>query len=174
MHRLMVDGRHHSSPSRWRIFLRVFLLGLYGVPMDAQTLMDRAEITDLLTCYARAIDRHDWDLLRSLFTDDAHLDYTRVGGMAGNVAEVVDSIAQAMVVFEATQHQISNIDIEVNGDEAQVTAMLHNPLKLPDYPVWVGGGWYHHKLVRTAEGWRSRSVDLHWVGDCGPAPHLTT
>ncbi len=142
--------------------------------MDLQTLSDRAEITDLLTNYARAIDRRDWDLFRSLFTADARIDYTRVDGIAGNVEETADFVAQAMTVFEATQHQISNIDIEIDGDEAQATAMLHNPLKLPGHPVWVAGGWYHHKLVRTPQGWRSRSADLHWAGDIAAAPHLKT
>ncbi len=126
--------------------------------MDLQTLIDRAEITDLLTRYARAVDRQDWGLFRSVFTADARIDYTQVGGVAGDVEEVVGFLTPTMAMFEAVQHLISNIEFEIDGDEARVTAMVYNPLKLPDTPMWATGGWYHHKLVRTAGGWRSRSL----------------
>ena len=132
--------------------------GPYRGVMDLQTLIDRAEITDLLTRYARAVDRQDWELFRSVFTPDARIDYTQVGGIAGNLDEVVGFLSEVMAMFEAMQHLISNIDIDIDGDEAKVTAMVYNPLKLPDTPVWATGGWYHHELVRTAEGWRSRSL----------------
>ena len=126
--------------------------------MDLQTLIDRAEITDLLTRYARAVDRQDWDLFRTVFTPDAHIDYTQVGGIAGDLDTVVGFLAEVMAMFEAMQHLVSNIDIDIDGDEAKVTAMVYNPLKLPDSPIWATGGWYHHELVRTADGWRSRSL----------------
>ena len=126
--------------------------------MDLQTLIDRAEITDLLTRYARAVDRKDWDLFRSVFTPDARIDYTQVGGIAGSLDEVAGFLEQVMPMFESMQHLISNIDIAIDGDEAKVTAMVYNPLRLPDSPMWATGGWYHHELVRTPEGWRSRSL----------------
>ena len=84
--------------------------------------------------------------------------YTQVGGIAGDLDTVVGFLSEVMAMFEAMQHLISNIDITIDGDEATVTAMVYNPLKLPDSPVWATGGWYHHKLVRTAEGWRSCSL----------------
>ena len=130
----------------------------YRGSMDLLTLIDRAEITDLLTRYARAVDRQDWELFRSVFTPDARIDYTQVGGIAGDLDTVVGFLSEVMAMFEAMQHLISNIDITIDGDEATVTAMVYNPLKLPDSPVWATGGWYHHKLVRTAEGWRSCSL----------------
>ena len=123
-----------------------------------QTLIDRAEITDLLTRYAQAVDRKDWDLFRSVFTPDARIDYTQVGGIAGSLDEVVGFLEQVMPMFESMQHLVSNIDIAIDGDEAKVVAMVYNPLKLPDSPMWATGGWYHHELVRTPEGWRSRSL----------------
>ena len=139
--------------------------------MDVQTLVDRAEITDLLNSYARAVDRQDWDLFRSVFTPDASIDYTQVGGIAGNLDEVVGFLSKVMAMFETTQHLISNIDITVDGDEAGVVAMVYNPLKLADSPVWATGGWYHHELVRTPEGWRSRSLveEASWFHGI-PAP----
>ena len=126
--------------------------------MDVQTLIDRAEITDLLTRYARAVDTKDWDLFRGVFTADARIDYTQVGGVAGDLDTVVGFLSAVIPMFEAMQHLISNVDIAIDGDEAKVTAMVYNPIKLPDSPVWATGGWYHHELVRTADGWKSRSL----------------
>ena len=139
--------------------------------MDLQTLSDRAEITDLLTRYARAVDRQDWDLFRSVFTSDARIDYTQVGGIAGDVEEVAGFLSKVMPMFETIQHLISNIDIAIDGDGAKVVAMVYNPLKLPDSPVWATGGWYHHELVRTPDGWRSRSLveEASWFHGI-PAP----
>ena len=139
--------------------------------MDLQTLADRAEITDLLTRYAHAVDRQDWDLFRTVFTPDARIDYTQVGGVAGDLDEVVGFLSQVIGMFEAIQHLISNIDIDIDGDHAKVSAMVYNPLKLPDSPVWATGGWYHHELVRTPDGWRSRSLveEASWFHGI-PAP----
>ena len=58
-------------------------------PHELEALADRLAIEDLLTRYAHAVDRHDWDLYRSVFTDDAHIDYTSAGGIAGTLDEAV-------------------------------------------------------------------------------------
>ena len=42
-------------------------------------MSDDAEIGRLLYRYARAVDSKDWDLYRSVFTADAHIDYSSAG-----------------------------------------------------------------------------------------------
>lgn len=44
--------------------------------MDLQRVADEIEITALLHRYARAVDAKDWELYRSVFTDDAYIDYS--------------------------------------------------------------------------------------------------
>ena len=39
--------------------------------MDRQALADRIAAEDLLTRYATAVDRRDWEQYRSIFTADA-------------------------------------------------------------------------------------------------------
>lgn len=48
--------------------------------MDWQRLADEQAISALLYRYARAVDTKDWALYRSVFTDDAVIDYTSAGG----------------------------------------------------------------------------------------------
>jgi hypothetical protein len=69
--------------------------------------MDEVAIAALLYRYARAVDTKDWELYRSVFTDDAYIDYSSAGAAAGPRDEVVD---------------------------------------------------YHHEVVRTPGGWRSRHL----------------
>ena len=51
--------------------------------MDLQRVSDELEIAALLNTYARAVDTKDWELYRSVFTDDAYIDYSASGVIAG-------------------------------------------------------------------------------------------
>jgi len=126
--------------------------------MDLQEIGDRLEINDLLTRYAKAVDRKDWDLYRTVFTADAHIDYRSAGGVEAGLDEMCSWLDQSLAMFEATQHLIGNVEIGIDGDDAHVVAMFHNPLKLPDGNIWFTGGWYHHEMVRTPDGWRSKKL----------------
>ena len=53
--------------------------------MDIQAVHDKLEIHELLARYARSVDDRDWDLYRSVFTDDAHIDYSSAGAIAGGI-----------------------------------------------------------------------------------------
>ena len=108
--------------------------------MDLRSLSDRAEIENLLTQYARAVDTRNWDLYRAIFTSDALIDYTSSGGPAGGLDNAVAFLATALDHFEMTQHLISNVDTRLDGDTAEVTAVFNNPMRLPGKAVWFTGG----------------------------------
>ena len=127
--------------------------------MNLQELSDRLEINELLTRYARAVDRKDWDLFRRVFTDDAELDYTSAGGISGDLDTQVAWLTEALAQFPATQHMVANVGITfTDADHATVEAMFHNPMIMPDKSAWVTGGWYHHEVARTTDGWRSAKL----------------
>ena len=139
----------------------------------------RLAIVDLLPRYATAVDQRDWDLYRSVFTADAEVDSTSAGGTAGPVDAVVAFLDAALSGFEMTQHLVGNVDAVVDGDEARVTAVFTNPLRLAGGDTWFTGGWYHHALVRTAAGWRSRRLreESAWFDRapfCTPRPQRPT
>jgi len=135
--------------------------------VDQQYLLDRLSITDFLTTYAHAVDTKDWALYRSLFTPDAHIDYTSAGGIEGSVDEVAAWLETTMAMFSATQHLVSNEMVAIDGDTATVRAMFFNPMQFAgdDAPYFDCGGWYNHELVRTDDGWRSRRLreDFSWT-----------
>ena len=121
--------------------------------------VDLGEIKALLYRYARAVDTKDWELYRSVFTDDAHIDYSSAGAAAGPRDEVIDWLAAGFGAIPWTMHYITNIEADITGDTATVRAMFYNPMHLPGMAEPSAcGGYYHHQLVRTADGWRSRSL----------------
>ena len=132
---------------------------------DVRRLLDRAEITDLITRYTRAVDTGDLSGFDQVFTEDAFIDYTASGGSAGEVTEVRRWLGkEAIPLFAQTQHLVGQVQIDLDeaGDTAQVTAYFWNPIRiqLPDsepFDLEIGG-LYEHEMVRTDAGWRSRRL----------------
>ena len=134
-----------------------------------RAIEDRLEIEDLLTRYCQAIDGKDWALLDTIFTPDAHVDYTSSGGVQGPYPEVRAWLAGVLPNFPTSQHLVTNKDIRIDGDRATSSAYFYNPMGRgqPDGGVklFFVGGWYVDELVRTAAGWRiSRRIERQsWV-----------
>ncbi len=128
--------------------------------MDIGQISDQLEINALLYRYARAVDTRDWELWRSVFTEDAHIDYSSApGGHAGSRDEIAEWLRTNIALLPVTQHFITNIEPDITGDTASVRAMFYNPLQLPGVEgLSFSGGYYHHELLHTAEGWRSRNL----------------
>ena len=120
---------------------------------------DQLAITALLNRYARAVDTKDWELYRAVFTDDAVIDYSGAGQIVGTRDEVVDWFTANFGVIPWSMHYITNIEAEIDGDTAAVRAMFYNPMQLPGMIEMSScGGYYHHDVVRTPDGWRSRHL----------------
>ena len=131
--------------------------------MDLAEISDRMEIADVVTRYTRAIDTGDWDRLDTVFTPDAQIDYTESGGIAAGFAEVKPWLAEVLpAFFPKRMHSLHQLDIAIDGDTATCSAYFHNPMPMDDgqggEKVVEFGGIYHHHLVRTPDGWRSRQL----------------
>ena len=127
--------------------------------MDTQAVQDKLEIHELLARYARGVDTKDWDLWKSVFTPDALVDYSSAGAPVGSPEDVAAWLERGLKVVPMTQHFISNIEVDLGGDKAKVRAMFYNPMQLPGMAeLSFCGGYYHHEMVRTAEGWKSERL----------------
>ena len=126
--------------------------------LSVEEISDRIQIDDLLIRYTVAIDEKDWELLDTVYTPDAHVDYTESGGIKGEYPEVRAWLAKALAPFTMTQHLVSNSVVELDGDEARARTMVFNPMGTDDgkggLRIFYVGGWYRDKLVRTEAGWR--------------------
>ena len=127
------------------------------MPMTLEELSDRMEIQELLVRYSHCVDTCDFDGLDHVFTPDAHIDYTAMGGAKGTLPEIKAFLSKAMPIFKSYQHMIGNTVLELDGDRATARTICHNPMMLDrkgEEWVYVCGLWYVDELVRTDEGWR--------------------
>jgi uncharacterized protein (TIGR02246 family) len=137
-------------------------------------MSDEQQIAALLYRYARAVDTKDWELYRSVFTDDAVIDYSSAGIPAGSRDEIAELFGSAFTAIPWSMHYITNIEADVQGDTARVRAMFYNPFQLDGMSEMSScGGFYFHELVRTPDGWRSchlREDNVWFVNRPGGVP----
>jgi hypothetical protein len=127
--------------------------------MDLQAVADKLEIHEQLARYARGVDTHDWELWKSVFTDDAVVDYSQSGILCAPRDEVAAFLAEAFTAIPWATHHITNVEIDLDGDRAAVRAMFFNPMQIPGVEGSSStGGYYHHSFVRTPEGWKSQHL----------------
>ncbi|MCX4095909.1 nuclear transport factor 2 family protein [Nocardia sp. alder85J] len=142
-----------------------------------QHVIDRLEIQELLARYARAVDSKDWELLRTVFTPDAEIDLPTSGTKpTGSRDDLVAWWATSLDNVPMTQHLITNVEIDLDGDRATVRALFFNPMRLPGAAeLSYCGGHYYHEVVRTAEGWKSaKMVDtIVWFANRPASPAAT-
>lgn len=137
--------------------------------MDLQELIDRQQIADVITAYTLAVDTKNFGDAIACFTQDAVLDYTRVGGPSSGPAEALAWVAEGLSGFERWQHVLGQVAITITGDTATARAWFVNPmvLKARDGKERVvdTGGYYLHDLVRHEGGWRSSHMvdDVQWM-----------
>jgi len=136
----------------------------------AAMVADRLEIEDLITDYAAAIDSGEINKLDVIFTPEAFIDYSAMGGATGSYPEVKAFLIKALKGFRNTQHLIGNVEIRLDGDKATGKIMCFNPMELetgdkPAIPVFFLGLWYHDEYIKTSEGWRiaKRTEQKSWA-----------
>lgn len=128
--------------------------------LSLQEISDRLEIQDLMVRYSHAVDTRQWDLLDEVFTADAYIDYSAMGGSAGDLASTKKFLGDMLPNFLAFQHLISNSSIAVDGDTATGRTLCHNPMLVADaqgkQSLMLCGLWYLDSFVRVEGQWRIR------------------
>jgi hypothetical protein len=135
--------------------------------MTLREISDRIEIGELLARYALSVDTGRWSLLDTVFTPDAVLDYSSAGGAKGPLPVVRAWLTEMLPTWPGRQHLIGAVAIALDGDQAGVTASFTDTLAPSRDAIMAdakgllrGGGYYHHRMIRTKQGWRSREVVL--------------
>jgi hypothetical protein len=139
---------------------------------EAQRLLDRSELVELINRYGRAVDQRDWSAFDHIFAEDAEADYSKV--VANTRAEsstlsadarpsgrtgIVAWLQAARSNGEALMHFMTNhIVDELDGDRARTWHYVHE--RQGAY------GSYDIEAVRTPDGWRISRLVL----DLTPRP----
>jgi hypothetical protein len=143
----------------------------------AQLACDRYEIADTLHRYAFGLDHGDPDSLASAFTEDCLFDFTPAGGklglhfskLAGRKA-IGDALLPLLGPLD-TSHTASNLQIEISGDSATLSAYVMSQHFMPREGSRRGSehallmNRYDCELVRDAQKWRFKrvTIDNAWM-----------
>lgn len=133
-----------------------------------EELSDKLEIQELAYEYSEAIDQKDFDRLDTVFTPDARIDYSAMGGAKGGYAEVKKFLQDTLPLFDHYYHMVTNLHIKLEGDRAGGRVMCFNPMGVPvpgKAPrMMFLGLFYLDKYVRTDDGWRicERTEERSW------------
>ena len=118
-------------------------------------LLDKQACTELVYRLARALDRCDEALLRSLFHSDATDNH---GMFKGPATDFVTWVMPVLHGMKRTQHCIANVLIEVDGDTAHGESYFtaHHALPTADGPdtYMVAAGRYLDSFERRDGEWR--------------------
>lgn len=133
-----------------------------GVDADAATLAAKQAITEVMHAYCRGLDRRDRALLDACFHPDATTKYTTY---EGPVSTFMDFAMQVLGGLVASHHQLGNVMVEVEGDQAITEAYFtafHRLAKTgdpafdgakPDSVVLIGGR-YIDRFEKRSGVWR--------------------
>jgi 3-phenylpropionate/cinnamic acid dioxygenase small subunit len=121
-------------------------------------LEDERAIIAVLLRYATAIDRRDWQLFATCFSEDVEADYGDIGRWQGRAA-ILDFMAKGHANLGLTLHRLTNFVIAGEADEATATSYVDALLMGPQSGQMFrqAHGWYEDRLVRRGEGWKIRS-----------------
>jgi hypothetical protein len=130
------------------------------------------EIKDLKFRYCRFADARQWESLRGLFMEDAHLIFKDV--MRGKWYEFFGrdeliGLAASMLSIATTVHRVYNPDIKVLPDgAATATWSMEDDVIFPEdtvspYQKMHGFGFYHDTLEKSGGEWRIRAMVLERV-----------
>lgn len=128
---------------------------------------DKLAVAETVYRYATGVDRRDWALYRSLFTDTVTIDFSSFGpDLPSRVVSADDYVAGIVPLFTglaATQHSMTNPLATVDGDAATITMYMRaHHVHNPDDPAswYTVGGYYDDTLVRADSRWLLTGVRL--------------
>jgi hypothetical protein len=118
-----------------------------------RTLEDRQAILDCIYRVARGLDRHDREIVRSAFHDDAAIN---ISDFVGTLPEFLEwSRAGHEKLYGGHTHNITNHNCSIEGDSAHAESYVIMVLRhRDDSNVTVSGGRYIDRLERRGGEWR--------------------
>jgi hypothetical protein len=129
-----------------------------GVPgaVTIDEVLDRVEINDLLVRYCAALRTKDLALLDDVFSPDAIIDYTRIGGSRSGVEDTKTWLALVLGAVERFDLYVGDSQFEFAPDRTSATvSTTWHGLFVPanDDPPLQVYGHYEDRLVHT-DVWR--------------------
>jgi ketosteroid isomerase-like protein len=126
--------------------------------MAAPSVEDRLMINDLFVRYTTALDAGDVDTIVGCFTEDGALESPAVGVYAGRqgIRDFAIRFARFREAGSQLRHFISNLAVQVDGDEARATCYLLNVITRNGRTELLAPGRYDCRLAKVGGEWLFR------------------
>ena len=137
---------------------------------NLQTLADRVALTELVSRLGRWLDNPDSATVEELLAPDAT---ARTPGGTARGRDRVVAQARRNHDGHVTQHLMTDVLPDVDGDEAQITSNLlvaFVDAGAGNEPTWQSGSRYRFGARRGSAGWRLTQIDVAPVWQVGERP----
>ena len=126
--------------------------------MTAPSVEDRLAINDLFVRYTTALDAGEVDTIVACFTEDGALESPAVGVYSGRqgIRDFAVRFARFREAGSQLRHFISNLAVQVDGDEASATCYLLNVITRDGKTELLAPGRYDCRLAKVGGEWLFR------------------
>jgi len=152
--------------------IAAMMAGLLALTPGGETAFDEREaagVASTLDALVVLADRGDFTALETVFTGDVLVDYSQLcGGTPERVSNsaLMTRWAGVLPGFDRTRHDLSNMQVSVQGDTARAQVDLIASHWLDDQ-IWVLQGGYDVALLKEGEDWRISALTLIVTGESG-------
>ena len=133
--------------------------------MRPASLGEWMEIHNLLCSFQQAFDDRDWDLMRESLADRIFTDYSSFRNTPGETLAAEEYIAKRKSALAGlnTQHNFSNLQVEVDGDRARgrcnyVIHRFHPDFQGEPDKFFHSYGHYLFEFERSSASWKITSI----------------
>jgi hypothetical protein len=124
-------------------------------------------IKQLKARYCRCVDTKQWPEFRTLFTDDAHLEFPHANYVSDDPDEFVEMVGSAFTAEWVTMHHCHNPEIKLIS-ESEATGIWamedRNILPSGEAPVThLGYGYYHERYLKRNDAWLISNLRLTYL-----------
>ena len=133
-------------------------------------LADQAEISRSITDIAAGADRHDWDRVRSAFSETVTTDYTSLWGgdpVTQPADELVAGWSGFLPGFDNTHHMVTNHTITSLDDTKATAEADFTATHRIDDQLWTLGGRYSYELEQFNDRWLVTSMTMTALWETG-------
>ena len=136
---------------------------------EHEHMQEQDQVKQSIVTMINAIDTKQWDLATSQFADKVFVDYSSLSGQPGSLTDASDLVGgwEKLLAKVSTHHILSNFDISVQGDQAEVFSHVYASHLADGIEYWDAYGRYHHKLSKKDNQWKITSMTLIMHGQKG-------
>ena len=136
---------------------------------------NQAEAKKSVITMVNAIDKKDWQVALKQFDDNVFVDYSSMTGQPGKDTKSKDLVSgwQKLLSKAETHHMLTNFEVSGSGQSAEVFSHVYASHTAKGVKYWDIYGRYHHKLKKTAIGWKITHMKLIVHGQKGNKNFLT-